>query len=263
MVSWQGRGRSHWGNLILCETPGHGAVSVFHEIPETKPPVVWFPLLLEKFDASVNNISNVKSSTTTLKRKHDDNSQHDVENTDPEPSQKRSKLDVAAGSDQEHDKENFDDEYAYYAAKIRRLAEEMESQSPPRKHNATSLAPVNEAQPGTTVAKSGITFKFKLPSTNTRAYQTFSAQTDDPQPPRSPSSQGMLPGFSPNKNYEFAIDRLKANPSYRTDTYRPAQTTEQTPKPDGGGDQGDCGCSTILCWHRTGGQERVRRTLRD
>jgi len=274
MVDWQGTGQSQWGCAVKCGIERHGALAVFHERGSftlatlLKDPLVLTPLVL----TSDHNRSLLQASTESkvVKRKRevlgDIDKRNEYASGAPQP--KKTKIVSSSpasrpAKQEENDREsfeNFEEEYAYYAAKVRRLLGEdpTRPRTYPRTTNTstnTGAKPVT-AQSSTraptttsTAAVKPFTVPPRLPSRPPFSHQTHALQYGDFPPAAKPPAkpQGVT----------------RVNVAYLEEIRICLPPNEASLGLAEGKDNGDCGCSTILCVHRAGARQSVKDVSMD
>lgn len=271
LVNWQGTGKSKWGCFTRCGIGKHGAFTIFHEMGSST-------LAMSPKAQPMRTSSDPKSTILTdterqsAKRKRgslDDIGSENGHNSGP-PQAKKTKVIhsiLPQSAEQEAsdrgDFESFEEEYAYYAAKVRRLL--GQDPAKPRTYPQTtnkSISADTTARakhitgqlPKLSATTSRATIKpfalpLSLPSRPPISRQTLALQFGDFHSTTKATTAPLFDTRAADLHIEPIRVRLPSDKGLSC-------PTKENPK-------GDCGCSTILCVHRAGARQSVNDTVTD
>jgi len=271
LVNWQGTGQSKWGCFMRCGIGKHGALTVFHEVgsstlgisPKAQP-------MRTSSDPKSTVLTDTERQLTKRKRGSLDDIDSENEHNSRPPQAKKTKVIHSIlpqpaeqeASDRE-DFESFEDEYAYYAAKVRSLL--GEDPAKPRTYPKTTNKSTNA---DTTARAKHMTGQLPKPSATTSRVPIKPFVLPLSLPSRPPiSRQTLALQFGDFRSTTKATTAPLSNTRATNLHIEPIRVCLPSDKglscPIKEKLKGDCGCSTILCVHRAGARRSVNDTATD
>lgn len=264
--SWRGPGQSQWGIINFCpqKGPGHPPLSTFLEVAAYQTPAPMPDITLQQTptDAAADAWDDQQRTSTKRQRHWSDESSSEIDHDTSLPATKKTKTNLPIPSHQttkhkhnDSDKENFEsfeEEYNYYAAKVRRLLGEDPTK---RKTYPKSTKSTSAVQPATT-PKHTHPQPVKASSSVTQPIRIHFPDDPTPKPTSATPESEMFARFVPNTDYAGQIRKLMSKEKEKA--VEAPSITDETPQSSAQEDKKDCGCTTILCMHRAGGRQSVR-----